>query len=99
VTTPSAADAGEHLRDYLADVEAVLFDLDHTVLDTGTAFDRAIRLTLLPQLRERAGSAGAGIAEETVLALWHADPEGHYRRFTRGETTHHGQRLSPMPST
>jgi putative hydrolase of the HAD superfamily len=59
---------------------------------TGTAFDRAIRLTLLPQLRERAGSAGAGIAEETVLALWHADPEGHYRRFTRGETTHHGQR-------
>ncbi|WP_245993368.1 HAD family hydrolase [Xylanimonas allomyrinae] len=61
-------------------VEAVLFDVDDTLVDTRAAFADAVgavRRTFLPQVpAER---------EPEMLAVWRDDVHGHYRAYTRGE--------------
>ena len=69
-------------------IEGVLLDIDDTLLDTRSAFARgldAVAEEFLPHLD------AAGRAE--MLALWRADPDGYYRRHTRGELTQREQRL------
>src|SRR5690606_536465 len=72
-----------------APVEGVLFDVDDTLVDTRAAFAAAIAaasrvwLPHLPQDRY-----------DEVLALWRADPNGHYRAYTRGEVDFDAQRMA-----
>lgn len=69
--------------------EAVLFDIDDTLLDTRAAFVSgldAVADVYLPHL----DAAG----RRDVLTLWRADPHGYYRRHTRGELTQREQRLA-----
>ncbi|WP_265522191.1 HAD family hydrolase [Oerskovia flava] len=69
-------------------VEGVLFDIDDTLVDTQAAFAAAIDAVArvhLPDLPpDRYGEA---------LALWRADPNGHYRAYTRGELGYDTQRM------
>ncbi|GIJ00625.1 putative hydrolase of the HAD superfamily [Sediminihabitans luteus] len=72
-----------------ARVVGVLLDVDDTLVDTRAAFAHAIDAVARVHLRalphERYGE---------VLALWRADPHGHYRAYTRGEVTAHEQRAA-----
>ncbi|WP_424792025.1 HAD family hydrolase [Pseudactinotalea sp. Z1748] len=70
-----------------AGVEAVLFDVDDTLVDTAGAFAAAIEAVA----QEYLPHVGAEEHAE-MLALWRADARGYYRRFTRGEITHAEQR-------
>mgnify|MGYP001216070842 CR=1 FL=1 len=68
-------------------VRAVLLDVDDTLVDTASAFAAAIEVVAgeyLPHVPAQ--------EYDQVLALWRADAQGHYRRFTRGEITHTEQR-------
>jgi putative hydrolase of the HAD superfamily len=61
-------------------VEAVLLDLDDTLIDTRAAFRAAIEYLLdrwIPGL-------DAATREAAVLR-WAVDPKGHFRAYTRGE--------------
>lgn len=61
-------------------VEAVLLDLDDTLIDTRAAFRSAISYLLdrwIPGL-------DAAVREAAVLH-WAVDPRGHFRAYTRGE--------------
>src|SRR5699024_2465213 len=66
---------------------AVLFDIDHTLVDTQRAFAAAIEAVAREDLPHVP-------AEEyhDLLKIWQADAQGYYRRFTRGEITHSEQR-------
>jgi len=68
-------------------VRAVLFDVDDTLVDTASAFAAAIEVVAEEYLPHVPAQEYA-----QVLALWRADAQGHYRRFTRGEITHTEQR-------
>ncbi|MCB7137905.1 HAD family hydrolase [Cellulosimicrobium marinum] len=72
-----------------ARVEGVLFDVDDTLVDTRAAFAQAIAAASrvwLPHLPED--------RYDEVLALWRADPNGHYRAYTRGEVDFDAQRMA-----
>lgn len=80
--TDAAASAG-------APLEGVLFDVDDTLVDTRAAFAQAIAAASrvwLPHLPEE--------SYDEVLALWRADPNGHYRAYTRGEVDFDAQRMA-----
>jgi putative hydrolase of the HAD superfamily len=68
-------------------VDAVLFDVDDTLVDTRGAFARAltaVAVEYLPHVpADRYGE---------LLDHWRSDPGGYYRRYTRGETDHLTQR-------
>ncbi|WP_193636232.1 HAD family hydrolase [Brachybacterium subflavum] len=51
------APAPTHLSEHLAGVEAVLLDIDHTLVDTASAFARALGRSLIPMLRARHGAS------------------------------------------
>ena len=70
-------------------VDGVLFDIDDTLVDTKGAFAvalDAVREAYLPHLPT------AGTVE--LLDAWRADAGGHYRAYTRGETTATAQRMA-----
>jgi putative hydrolase of the HAD superfamily len=72
-----------------ARLEGVLFDVDDTLVDTMAAFGAAIAAASrvwLPHLPED--------RYPEVLALWRADPNGHYRAYTRGEVDFDAQRMA-----
>ncbi|MBK0330278.1 HAD family hydrolase [Brachybacterium sp. MASK1Z-5] len=52
------------LAEHLAGVEAVLLDIDHTLVDTASAFARALGRSLIPMLRERRGGSTQAGSEE-----------------------------------
>jgi putative hydrolase of the HAD superfamily len=68
-------------------VDAVLLDIDDTLVDTRSAFRVAVRHvidTWIPDLdAER---------QEDAVRHWAGDPGGHFRAFTRGELTFAEQR-------
>lgn len=66
---------------------AVIFDLDDTLVDTRSAFAAAISAAASAVIPEVPESAHA-----ELLAVWRADPQGHYRRYTRGEIGHGEQK-------
>lgn len=70
-----------------AGVDAVLLDVDDTVVDTRRAFRAAMDVAArayLPHL----GDDGPRLA----LEHWVRDGEAHFEAFTRGELTFEGQR-------
>ena len=67
-------------------VDGVLFDIDDTLVDTREAF-RAALATVLDRY-----APGADV--DAALALWRADPNGHYRAYTRGEMGFREQRMT-----
>lgn len=70
-------------------VDGVLFDVDDTLVDTRGAFVVALAAVVrshLPHLGPE--------QQDEVLALWRADPEGHYGRYTRGEVDYRTQRMA-----
>ncbi|WP_372595285.1 HAD family hydrolase [Actinotalea sp.] len=70
-------------------LDGVLFDIDDTLVDTKGAFAvalDAVRVAYLPHL------PAGGTAE--LLESWRADAGGHYRAYTRGETTATAQRMA-----
>jgi putative hydrolase of the HAD superfamily len=70
-------------------VDGVLFDVDDTLVDTRGAFAAALAVVgerFLPDLPPH--------RHPDLLAHWRADPDGHYARYTRGETDYRGQRLA-----
>lgn len=67
-------------------VDGVLFDVDDTLVDTRAAF----RVALAAVLDRYAPGADV----DAALALWRADPGGHYRAYTRGERTAREQRMT-----
>jgi putative hydrolase of the HAD superfamily len=72
-----------------APLDGVLFDVDDTLVDTRAAFAAAITAASrvwLPHLPES--------RYDEVLALWRADPNGHYRAYTRGEVDFDAQRMA-----
>jgi putative hydrolase of the HAD superfamily len=70
-------------------VDAVLFDIDDTLVDTRGAFGHALAAVArryLPDVGpERDGE---------VLTHWRADVAGHYRTYTRGDMSYRHQRMS-----
>lgn len=68
-------------------VDGVLFDVDDTLVDTRGAFARA-----LDAVRERYLPAVGPERLDEMLHQWRSDPDGWYRRYTRGETDHRTQR-------
>ncbi|WP_029253747.1 HAD family hydrolase [Paraoerskovia marina] len=70
------------------EVEAVVFDLDDTLVDTKVAFAAAIgavATTYLPHL--------PADRHPEVVATWRADVSGRYRAYTRGELSFDAQRM------
>jgi putative hydrolase of the HAD superfamily len=70
-------------------LDGVLFDVDDTLVDTMAAFAAAITAASrvwLPHLPED--------RYDEVLALWRADPNQHYRAYTRGEIDFDAQRMA-----
>jgi putative hydrolase of the HAD superfamily len=68
-------------------IEAVLFDVDDTLVDTRGAFGEAVgavRRVFLPHVPSE--------REPEMLAMWRNDVGGHYRAFTRGEMDYDDQR-------
>lgn len=68
------------------EVEAVLFDIDDTLVDTRGAFRHAL---------ERIASLHVPQAPspDVLVAFWRDDRHGHYRAFTRGEIGYRAQRM------
>ena len=67
-------------------VDGVLFDIDDTLVDTREAF-RVALATVLDRY-----APGADV--DAALAQWRADPNGHYRAYTRGEKSFREQRMT-----
>ncbi len=70
-------------------VKAVVFDIDDTICDSAGAFATGIRLVV--------GRYMPGLPEPQVqraIEIWRADPNKHYRRYTRGECTFDEQRFA-----
>lgn len=68
-------------------VDGVLFDVDDTLVDTRGAFARA-----LDAVRERYLPGAGPERLDDMLHQWRSDPDGWYRRYTRGELDHRTQR-------
>lgn len=66
-------------------VDAVLLDVDDTLVDTKGAFATALAAVAQAHLP-------GDVDHASVLDHWRADPAGHYRAYTRGETDHRTQR-------
>lgn len=77
--------ADPRLRDALCGVQAVLFDIDHTLVDTAGAFAAALRHAVTPLL-------GADADHDAIAAQWSRDRSGWYRAYTRGEVGYGEQR-------
>ncbi|GAB2476611.1 HAD family hydrolase [Xylanimonas ulmi] len=78
VTTGPATDPA--VEPVEAIVDAVLFDIDDTLVDTRGAFAEAVaavRRAFLPHV--------PATREPELLAMWRDDLGGHYRAYTRGE--------------
>ncbi len=73
------------LRSALAGVCGVLFDIDHTLVDTASAFAAALRHAVTPLL-------GTGADHDAIAAQWSRDRSGWYRAYTRGEVGYGEQR-------
>lgn len=72
----------------LSAIRGLLIDVDDTLVDSKSGFAIAVNAVCdhyLPQL----DAAG----RDAALALWRADPDGHYNAFARGEITADQQRL------
>ncbi|MGP9693224.1 HAD family hydrolase [Brachybacterium sp. AOP25-B2-12] len=70
-------------------MRGVLFDIDHTLVDTAAAFEAALGASLLPLLPPD--------ADPIALALqWGHDAGGWYRAYTRGELGYLAQRRRRM---
>ena len=70
-------------------VKAVVFDIDDTICDSAGAFATGIRLVVdryMPGLPEP--------QVQRAIEIWRADPNKHYRRYTRGECTFDEQRFA-----
>ena len=70
-------------------VDGVLFDIDDTLVDTRGAFGQALRevaAAYLPTVQDE--------RHAEVLAMWRADANGHYARYTRGEVGYQEQRMA-----
>ncbi len=67
-------------------INAVLLDIDDTLVDTRGAFRHAL-------MEVAAEYLDAGADPELVLAHWRDDRGGWYRAHTRGELTHREQRM------
>lgn len=76
------------LQDVVGGARAVVFDIDHTLVDTGAAFRAALRAGLGPWL------ADIDTHLDEITLSWSRDRNGHYRSFTRGEVDYHTQRLA-----
>ena len=73
----------------LSVVKAVVFDIDDTICDSAGAFATGIRLVVnryMPGLTEP--------QVQRAIEIWRADPNKHYRRYTRGECTFDEQRFA-----
>lgn len=73
----------------LSVVKAVVFDIDDTICDSAGAFATGIRLVVNRYM--------PGLSEPQVqraIEIWRADPNKHYRRYTRGECTFDEQRFA-----
>lgn len=70
-------------------LQGVLFDVDDTLVDTRGAFTVAIGVAV----REFLPHVPAERHKEAV-ALWRGDAAGHYRAYTRGETSFRQQRIN-----
>lgn len=73
----------------LSTVKAVVFDIDDTICDSAGAFATGIRLVVdryMPGLPEP--------QVQRAIEIWRADPNKHYRRYTRGECTFDEQRFA-----
>lgn len=68
-------------------VDGVLFDIDDTLVDTRAAFGAA-----LAAVAERYLPHVGAEQHPELLAAWRADANGHYARYTRGETGYTDQR-------
>nr|WP_216645893.1 HAD family hydrolase [Isoptericola halotolerans] len=66
-------------------LDAVLLDVDDTLVDTRGAFAAALAAVAEAHLP-------GDVDHAAVLEHWRGDPAGHYRSYTRGETDHRTQR-------
>lgn len=78
-------DAGGAPTD-LPGIDGVLLDVDDTLVATRDAFRGALAAVL--------DRYAPGADVDAALALWRADPGGHYRAYTRGEQTFRQQRMT-----
>ncbi|MDD6374032.1 MAG: HAD family hydrolase [Bifidobacteriaceae bacterium] len=70
-------------------VKAVVFDIDDTICDSTNAFRMGIDLVIehyMPALDPQ--------QRDEAYRLWCADPNGHYRSYTRGECNFDEQRMA-----
>jgi len=67
-------------------VDGVLFDIDDTLVETRAAFRGALAAVV--------DRYAPGADVDAALALWRADPGGHYRAYTRGERSFREQRMT-----
>jgi len=65
-------------------VDGVLFDIDDTIVDTRLAFEAALAAVTARSLPPLPADEAAR-RDAALLAMWRADVNGHYRRYTRGE--------------
>lgn len=70
-------------------VDGVLFDVDDTLVDTRSAFGRAVAAVAADHLPHLTPDR-----HDEVLAVWRADAEDHYGRHTRGEIDYRTQRMA-----
>ncbi|MFR0555566.1 HAD family hydrolase [Pseudoscardovia radai] len=87
--SPNGAPAPSGTNPAPSAIRAVVFDIDDTICDSARAFSIGIRKIVaryMPGLDE----------EQTARAIdmWREDPNGHYRRYTRGECTFDEQRFA-----
>jgi putative hydrolase of the HAD superfamily len=68
-------------------LDGILFDVDHTLVDTAGAFRAALSAVRVAFMREHGDDV-----EPAMLSMWEDDVNGHYRAFTRGELTFDEQR-------
>lgn len=75
----------------LEGVQAIIFDLDDTLVDARAGFtlaiDRSFR-SIYPELSDEE------VAQ--ALRLWRTDAAGHYRAYTRGEMQYEEQRVARL---
>jgi putative hydrolase of the HAD superfamily len=68
-------------------VDGVLFDIDHTIIDTAGAFRHAVSV-----IREEFMPDVSPDRDPDIFATWHADSGRYYRQYTRGEIGEDEQR-------
>ncbi|GCE74979.1 HAD family hydrolase [Cellulomonas biazotea] len=70
-------------------VDGVLFDIDDTLVDTRGAFAAALAVIARRYLPDVTPDR-----DDEVVAVWRADVNGHYQRYTRGEVDFDAQRMT-----